>query len=79
MLSTSRSRLPLAGNWHVAGVSRPRHYPVMRVAWIEMPTRRLKLGRLALARCMDVEGVLAPGTPESESCSSTPTGVCVNV
>jgi hypothetical protein len=45
---------------HVAGVSRTRHYPVVRVGRIEMPACRLEARRLALAHGMDMKGMLSP-------------------
>jgi hypothetical protein len=44
---------------HIAGVSRARHYPVVRVGRIEMTACRVEAGRLALAHRMDMKGMLS--------------------
>jgi hypothetical protein len=61
---------------HVASMTGASHDAVVRVAWIEVRTRRLERRRLALTHGMNVEACSPGGIPLSESLSRTPAGVC---
>ena len=44
---------------HIAGVSRARHHPVVRVGRIEMTACQLEAGRFAFAHGVDMKGMLS--------------------